>query len=265
MRGLELAQLLHQPVVFGVRNLRIVEHVVTVVVTVDLRAQLGRLARAGGPTSRSRARRRGGAPGARIAILAHTRDALHGERLAALVLASCRRAIGELAPRARVHRRRSRSDRPGSTANRFAREPLRIHDRRIERARLRDARGAEHRCRPCRRAGGRCRAAVPSAGGAERLAQRRRTRLGARNTRSDDDAPLDAFGQACTLSCSTRRRRDHALRKRRRPAMYRSRVARGRSGCTRRALSCATSTATSSRDRNAGLARSGSDVRWRAR
>ena len=58
VRALERAQLLHQPVVLGVRDLRVVEHVVAVVVLCDLRAQLGcaRRGRRGHDTALRRSR-----------------------------------------------------------------------------------------------------------------------------------------------------------------------------------------------------------------
>src|SRR6185369_429808 len=47
--GLERLELVHQPVVLGVRNGRLVEHVVAIVVAVDLIAQLRGALRGAGP------------------------------------------------------------------------------------------------------------------------------------------------------------------------------------------------------------------------
>ena len=75
VRGFERTQLVHEPVVLGVRHRRLVEHVVAVIVAVDFIAQLRDALRCtAAPAMISSRRRR--APGGRLERLAQTRDAL---------------------------------------------------------------------------------------------------------------------------------------------------------------------------------------------
>ena len=135
--GLERAQLAHQAVVLGVRNLRIIEHVIAVVV-------LRRSAPQFGGTRRRRRASRGG-PAVQGSRRLAIREGVSGPPCSSCST-PCRRSLRLRAVPRSSSKAFGGDFGPGSTANRI-RPPklLRVHGLRDRRCRAVQARGAQHR------------------------------------------------------------------------------------------------------------------------
>ena len=125
VRLLERGKLAQQPIVFGVRHLRIVEHVVAVVQRCELRAQLVGALHGGESAAGGLVRRKLGA---------HDGDASRGECIAARILQRTLQAFVQLArARQQLFKRGGGWQRPGQHREDIdAAVALRIHGGKIK-------------------------------------------------------------------------------------------------------------------------------------
>ena len=203
MLGLERAQLHHEPVVFGVRNLRIVERVIAVVVALQQLAQLrgARAPRRASPRPPCPARScRRGQPSCAWKRATSSRSAAARCGESGMPLTSCTMPVSSRASSRAVAKSSSTvcsgSSGPGSTANSSRRETLRSP------------------CAPHRK----CRA---------RSGWRRRTSCGRRRACGEKPGSGRRPGHAARAPTSARRPTS-ASRRPRRPAASRSSVSRSR-------------------------------------